>query len=260
MGIEYVIGLDCPVKQELSLSRLIYLVKYGETAKLLLEHLTKEEGKKEEEVLNYEVETGILTADGCQEKKKSKISELLEEAKILEKFSGYCKECPANCGFDFGCYKSIRLPLSLKSESWLIDIAIEAINKGGVYAASMNSIFNKKIDGKFAERLRKDPGLFFESDEPLKVELELEGKKFMLTSNQIFDFIFGAEKIDSDGVSVFLFFSGGLKQGKGEDGAVQFYFEFDENPDDDLSITQLKEFFTGLFVSYNLQKEVLIYV
>ena len=58
----------------------------------------------------------------------------------------------------------------------------------------------------------------------------------------------------------FLFFSGGLKQGKGEDGAVQFYFEFDENPDDDLSITQLKEFFTGLFVSYNLQKEVLIYV
>lgn len=283
MAIDYIIDQQCKVKETLSLNGMLSMIKQRNRALLSIE-LMKKDGKTEEEARNSIFKVQTLTADGKMETKDCTALDLLNSTKPLDELQNFCKNCIANFGKTsgyyqanaFGCYKVINYPISKKAESWLIDVSKNALEKGAPGSLPLQFIHDQKIAGDIFNRMRKDPnGTFFELQKPLEIVTSkgLFVKK-VINTNQIFDILFGMQRMKIPHMIFLLFFSGGLviqdkeptpgtnKQAirvTKEDGQNSWWiFNLEDKDTDDDSILQLKEFFRSLFIAYGLNTEMII--
>lgn len=277
MAVDYIIDYDCKVKQTLTLDGMVSLLKQRNRAMAIL-RASIIEGKSEEEAKNSTMEFQLVTPEGKTEVKELKVSDLLEKTKSLADLQSLCKGCPANLrddqGDSFGCYQVVNYPISENAEKWLIELSQTAIAKGGQSYLLLDFILDQKISGERFAKMRGN-SMFWESRTPLELQVGkgLVGKK-TITTNQLFEVIFGVGRMKRTHMMGVLSFSGGFRAQAGEPTQGTFelaaelttkegkkiwlVYSLPKKSDDDRCILGMKEFFKSLFTAYLLGKDMLI--
>ncbi len=194
MAIDYLIDMDCPVKDELTKEGLASLIKQRNYANAVVDVL-KKGGKSDDEIMEHEFKVRRMTPGGIEEKPQ-KISDLFECTRHLDTLGAPCKTCyfgGNGIGHSdgivepFGCFNGINYPISRKAEEWLADMARDALATGGSRILVLNHILDNKVSGHEINNLRGRKGQFLELKKPLKVALSngLVGKKAVDTDQII---------------------------------------------------------------------------
>ena len=149
---------------------MIGLIKQQARGQAVLDLLLKE-GKTREEALDTVINLQIQTPEGV-ETCGYRVSELFEEARVLDAYRAHCDECLAGRGEPFGCLKTIHYPLSGKAEEWLAEISRKALEKGMPNSTALQYILDNGITGEQFKLMRADSiGAFMELKKPLEVTL-----------------------------------------------------------------------------------------
>jgi hypothetical protein len=282
MAIDYLVDMDCPVKDELTKEGLVSMIKQRNYANAVMDVL-KKEGKPDEEIMKHEFRVQRMTPGGIEEKPQ-KISDLLECTRHLDTLGAHCKTCyfgGNGIGHSdgnvepFGCLNGINYPISRKAEEWLADMARDAVAKGGSRLLVLNYILDNKVSGHEINKLRGRQGRFLELSKPLKVVLSngLVGKKAVDT-DQIMCMLFGPPAVEPTQMVMLLLFAGALKfYAEKPDRTVcqmttlvkandlpEMWWAFDLRQQDgeDRSVTQLKHYFRSMFLACSIGKNITI--
>lgn len=267
MAIEFILGDECPVKNCLSVDGMLDLLKKRNMAQSAIKTLV-DSGMPYEKALDFTFTFNRIVPGG-QESQERTVSELLNEVKKLEELSSHCGRCNLPFGKEFGCYFCINLPISLKAEKWLLDMAMRSIeNEDDASRMVVDFIIDQEVTGDRFQELRVDQsGTFLESKEaPEFLYDQKRSVKRYINTNQLLEVLFMESVIERSQQMAFLYFTGcfkilrerpdtkmyrrivELENSKGE----SFWFTFDlkNEEDDDLSITQLKEYFHMIFIAF----------
>lgn len=259
------------MKDALTQEGLISLIKQRDRGMTVLGLLVRG-GMKREQALTTTVGIQVATPEGI-ENRDYRISELLDEARVLDDLQAHCEECMAGRGEAFGCLKCIHYPISGKAEEWLVELSKNALVKGQPHAAALQYVHNSGITGDQFRRMRADAtGSFLELKKPLQVTIakSLLNKKTVYT-DQLLYLLLGSGKIqDPRQMAMLLLFAGALTvtgrqpdEGScemavnitGDDGKDSWRaFNLPECEEDDQSVKELKEFFRTMFVAYVLDR------
>ena len=276
MSIEYIIDDSCSVKNKLSLDGFLGLIKKRNMVNTVVEML-KGQGKSYEEALELSFSSNRIMSDRKLESKTLKVSEILQETMNLDELDSYCDECYLSNGNKFGCYHCVNFPISLAAEKWLVSIANFALTaKDGLSRMAIDFIIENGISGEKFRKMRNDKsGAFFKEEKEL--EISYDQKLFIkrkISTNQLFEILFGYQVIERPQQIALLYFTGcfnileDLPNDKEwdkiikithSDGKVNWYvFNLNKGKDDDLAISQLKEFFNSIFLAYCTGKNIYI--
>jgi len=282
MAIDYLIDMDCPVKDELTKEGLVSMIKQRNSASAVMDVL-KKEGRSDEEIMKHEFRAQRMTPGGIEDKPQ-KISDLFDRTRHLDTLGAHCKKCYLGVnGINhsdgtvepFGCFNGINYPISRKAEEWLADMARDALAKGGSRPITLNYIIDNKVSGHEINKLRGRQGLFLELNKPLEVVISrgLVGKKAVDTG-QILFMLFGFPVVEPAQMVMLLLFADALKfYGEKPDGTVcqmatrvktndlpEMWWAFDmkQQEGEDRSITQLKLYFRSMFLACSIGKNVTI--
>lgn len=263
------------MKDALTQEGMISLIKQQARGQAVID-LVLSEGKTREEALDTLINLQIMTLDGV-ETRGYKVSELLEEARVLDDYQAHCDQCLAGRGEPFGCLKSIHYPLSGKAEEWLAAISQKALEKGMPNSMALEYIPDNEVTGERFKLMRADQnGTFMELKKPLEVVLS---KGFMsrktVDTDQIMHMVLGFPKVQNPHQMIMLLFlADALKvtDTQPSEGSCEMAvccadksgkeswrsFNLPASSSDDHSITELKEFFRTIFVAYVLDREVIV--
>lgn len=263
------------MKEALTQEGMISLIKQQARGHTVIDLLLKD-GKTREEALDTVINLQIMTLDGV-ETRGYKVSELLEEARVLDDYQSHCEECLAGRGEPFGCLKSIHYPLSSKAEEWLVAISEKALEKGMPNSLALQYIPDNKVTGEQFKLMRADPsGTFLELKKPLEVTLS---KGFMsrktVDTDQILHVLLGFPKVQNPHQMVMLMsFADAMKVSDTKppedscemavryalDGGKESWrsFSLPGSPSDDHSVTELKEYLRTMFVAYVIDREIIV--
>lgn len=275
MAIDYIVDQPCPVKDALTQEGMISLIKQRDRGLAVLELLMKD-GKTRDQALLTVVGLQIMTPAGIEDR-DYKVSELLDEARVLNDLQVHCEECLAGRGEAFGCLKNIHYPISGTAEAWLATTGKKAVEKGLPQSMALQYIHDNSVTGDQFRQMRADAnGSFLELKKPLEVTLF----KSILTrrtvnTDQILFLMLGYGKVKNPHhMSMLLSFSDALKVSdlkpteESCEMAVRFIdddgmeswrsFNLPEHGSDDQSVRELKEFFRTMFVAYVLDREIMV--
>ncbi len=288
MAIDYVINMDCNVKRALTQDGMINAIKDRNRAGVTMEVLQRD-GKSREEAGSYRIHNVVRTPGGDVEKIVT-LDEMLERARPLKDLKLHCKNCALivnsvnsfvrNQGKGelepFACYKSINYPISARGEEWLLGMARAALEEGAMRKLTLNYIIDQKVSGQKFKMMRAVPNnTFLERKTPLDlvVSKSILGKK-VINTDQLMFMLFGFERMEQVQMVTLLFFSGAFailfeepKDGEyqhvikstNQDGKSRWIaFKEWNDPGDDQSIVQIKDFFRSMFLAYALNQEILI--
>lgn len=282
MAIDYLIDMDCPVKDEVTKEGLVSMIKQRNYANAVMDML-KKEGKSDEEILNHTFRVQRMTPGGIEEKPQ-KISDLLEATRHLETLGAHCKKCYLGVnGINhtdgtvepFGCFNGINYPISGKAEEWLADMARDALAKGDSRPITLNYIIDNKVSGHEMNKLRGRQSRFLELNKPLEVVLSkgMLSKKAVDTG-QILFMLFGFPVVEPAQMVMLLLFADALKfyDEKPDGTACQmttsvktndlpekwWAFDLKQQEGEDPSVIQLKHYFRTMFLASSIGKNITI--
>lgn len=282
MAIDYLIDMDCPVKDELTKEGLVSMIKQRNYANAVM-NVLKKEGKSYDEIMKHEFRVQRMTPGGIEERPQ-KISDLFECTRHLDTLGAHCKTCYfGGNGIShsdgtvepFGCFNGINYPISRKAEEWLADMARDALAKGGSRLLVLNYIIDNKVSGHEINKLRSKQGRFLELKKPLEVVLNKSriGRKAVDTG-QIMFMLFGPSVVEPTKMTMLLLFAGALKfHAEKPDGTVcqmttlvkandlpEMWWALDlaQEKSEDHSVTQLKHYFRSMFLACSCGKNITI--
>ncbi len=164
LGVDYVVDYGCLAKDELSLGKLIGLVKTRDHARAVLAKV-RESGNQSP--ASEVVVTRLLqTPEGVQQQESS-VQSLLDDAAELDAHESQCEACPANLpGQPFGCYNAISYPILRSTEEWLLSRLPDDLDStaGSLLRSAVEDL---DFDGAPIRAMRGEPQ-FFESREPAR--------------------------------------------------------------------------------------------
>ena len=275
MAIDYIVDQPCPVKDTLTQEGMISLIKQRDRGMTVLELLMKD-GKTRDQALATVVSVQIMTPAGVEDR-DYKVSELLDEARVLDDLQKHCDECLAGRGETFGCLKSIHYPISGTAEAWLAATGKKAVEQGLPHSMALQYIHDNSVTGDQFRQMRADANSsFLELKKPLEVTLfkSILTRKTIYT-DQILFLMLGYGKVKNPHhMSMLLSFSDALKVSDikpaeescemavsftGDNGLESWRsFNLPESGSDDQSVRELKEFFRTMFVAYVLDRELIV--
>lgn len=271
MAIDYIINQYCGVKEKITTSGIIRGVKQRNQAMGIVARL-KQDGKTEEEVLKTEFKIRVQGETGVKEQIVTP-KQLLDSVKQLEELKDLCKSCPLARQSYFGCYQAINYPISKRAEEWIAQITKKAIESDYNTLVLVMHILKNNITGQEFKRMHENKDrIFFELPHAIEVKAvnKKRGLEIKVTTDQIFEAIFGKPTIDPQYICNLLMFTScfnfhkGNKPDKPDIMAVEMgpqewaVFELRFEKDDDASTRQIKFFFRSLFYAYAFRKEMLI--
>jgi hypothetical protein len=187
MGVDYVVDLDCPPKQALSVERMIALVKGQSQAAAIIEMARRDGDQRPPQQLSF---TKLVMRPEGPVEEKVNVGTLLNQGQELHAQAHHCQGCKANLrGRPYGCYGSISYPISAPSEEWLMSLLPSDLKSpaGCLLRSAVTDL--KYTGGMFLAMRSKE--MFFESRTPIKRKWGSWLSGWALTSDQLLQMLFG---------------------------------------------------------------------
>jgi hypothetical protein len=183
MGIDYVVDLDCPAKQALTLEKMVSLIKGRNQASVIIEMSRSKGDQRPPEQLTF---TRMVLRPEGPTKQEINVGTLLKQTQELEVHAHHCEGCKANLlEHPYGCYGSISYPISARAEEWLMSLLPAKLESAAGYMLR-SAVTDFKYNGDMFLGMRpKD--MFFESRTPVK----RTWAGWTLTSDQVLQMLFG---------------------------------------------------------------------
>jgi hypothetical protein len=187
VGIDYIVDLDCRPKQELSLEKLVALIKGQNQASVMIQIARRQGDQRPPEQLSFT--RMVMRPEGAVEEKIN-VSTLLDQARALQPRAHHCQGCKANLlARPFGCYGSVSYPISAHAEEWLMSLLPKELD-GPAGHLLRSAVTDLKYTGGMFLGMRPQE-MFFESRTPIKRRWGSWFSGWTLTSDQVLQMLFG---------------------------------------------------------------------
>ncbi len=208
MGIDYVIGLTCSPKELLGVAGIVRSLKAEARARHVVALLRAEGDTRAPHEMTFV--SAVLRPDGEMEEHEVTVGSLLAQARLLEAHAPACVGCPANvAGEAYGCVGYVGYPIERDTERWLLGRLPES---GDCTAGWLleRAVADMGWSGAGAARMREAGDTFFESDTALVLRWETEEETFSLSSDQVFEMLFGLGNLRPSHLGLLALFFGVL--------------------------------------------------
>jgi hypothetical protein len=184
MAIDYIVDLDCPAKQALTIEKMVALIKGQNQAKTIIEMRRREGDQRPPEQLSFV--RMVMRPEGPT-RQEINVGTLLKQTQELQVHAHHCRGCKANLPeLPYGCYGSISYPISTRAEEWLMCLVPAKLDSAAGYLLRSAVTDFKYTGGMFLGMRPKE--MFFESRSPVK---RTWGGGWTLTSDQLLEMLFG---------------------------------------------------------------------
>jgi hypothetical protein len=186
MSFEFILDLDCPVKQAIPTEALVGLVKARDQANAVLAMARREGDRRPPSEIR--ITRRLQTPAGVEDCSVS-IQEMLDDSAKLGPLEAHCEGCKANVrGKPFGCYGTVAYPIRSRTEDWLMGLLP---GSPGSTAGTMllKAIKDLGYDGRPIARLRPQ-ATFFERKAPARRQWGSLFSRRQVTSDQVLQMLF----------------------------------------------------------------------
>jgi hypothetical protein len=206
VAIDYCVHFKCPPKHHLGqgnplagTAKILEMLKARNRAEML----SARAGARDKDPQSIKTEIVETATGGAPRPPKVRLADLQHQAAPLSQWVAYCEPCPVNTlGKAPGCFGAINYPISLQSEEWLMS-HISPKESLGTFMLT-GTIREYNYTGKSIAALRSD-GRIFESTHPVAKSVEEKSLGLMqITSNQIWEALFGGDLLDPATCFMFL--------------------------------------------------------
>jgi hypothetical protein len=189
MAITYLVELPCAVKERFAPRRFLHRLYEHDRANEALNKARLANPAISPEDVSFQV---AGRQDGKPVLRETTVARSFARWAELESLSGSCAGCPARIsGRAFSCRGEVQLPLSLRGEAFLMSIVRGSEAEPGPQLL-LNYFASNGVTGNRPEEMRRLPGVFFESPQPL-VRRYQSGAR--ISSNQMFELLFLSGRI-----------------------------------------------------------------
>jgi hypothetical protein len=191
MSFEFILDLDCPVKQAIPTESLVGLIKARNQANAILAMARREGGSRPPSEIRFT--RRLQTPTGIEDRSVS-VQEMLDDSARLGPLEGHCEGCKANVrGKAFGCYGTVAYPIRARTEDWLMGLLPES-PESTAGTMLVKAIKDLGYDGRPIARLRPQ-ATFFERKSPAKRRWGSFFSKRQVTSDQMLQMLFCLESL-----------------------------------------------------------------
>lgn len=177
----------------------------------------------------------------------------------LRPLAFHCSKCPANfAGRAFGCFGFLQSPFSEEAEEWLMNLLPETLDPRRLRAegrraidvrALLDRLAERGIDGKPVDANRGPNGLA-RGKRPVVRRYGSLLKPVRISSSQLLQFMLMGDQLNAgDGELLCRALGVWEDAGTGEDGVKEVVFSQLQDPDDDPSVAELKDFLLAVMVA-----------
>jgi hypothetical protein len=263
MAIDYVIDYACYPKQEVTTEGILLRLKNRDRAESVVRLFRESGDNRPADEIGFELARS--TPEGTEEIQVVMVKDLLAAAEQLRPFEIYCQGCPANnTGNPFGCMLQIQYPISGKAEIWLLN-QLPPTTEPLPWLLLKESLAEFKSDGNLVNQMRAPGQPYFQEAGVLVRGLG----ELKVNTNQVFEILFLLGHIKPSYAAMLLIFFGAIRRdmnademmalSKSPDDVFENYpFLLKPEPDDDGSITQVKQFFRALYLAWGLGVRLLL--
>lgn len=206
MGVDYVVGLPCPAKSDLSLKTMVDLVKLRNQATIILS-LERRKG-------NHQPPAAITFGRHMQTSCGTTYDEVtvqaaLDEAAGLQHYESHCVGCSAARRREpFGCYGSLPYPIPAAVERWLLARLPESLDctAGRMLRAAIADL---GFDGATIQDMRRHP-TFFEQRTATQRTWRQGLRRWRLSSDQLLHMMIGLGDLQPSHCAMLALFLGVL--------------------------------------------------
>ncbi len=261
MAIDYAIQYACVPRQSLGNDGIVQRLKGKARAETIIRLYRENGDQRPPDQMGFEITRN--SADGTEVTETIVVQSLLDAAAALEPLAAHCAGCPANLsGTPFGCTGSINYPLSAAGEIWLLK-RLPNIDEPLVWLLLRQGLDDFGYDGNEIADLRASSRTYFEDAQGFSRPLG----EFQINSNQVFEMLFMVGDITPNHAAVQVLFFGGMRRDLEADAIMRltpaaagshelFPFLMQPEPDDDATISELKNFFRALWMAWLLNVRV----
>jgi hypothetical protein len=187
MGIDYIVDLDCPAKQALTVEKMVALIKGQNQARTIIEVRRREGDQRPPEQLTF---TRMVLRPEGPTKQEINVGTLLKQTQELQVHAHHCEGCKANLpGHPYGCYGSISYPISTRAEEWLMGLLPAKLESAAGHLLR-SAVTDFKYTGGMFLNMRPQE-MFFESRAPVRRKWGAWLSGWTLTSDQLLQMLFG---------------------------------------------------------------------
>ena len=259
MGIDYLIDFGCEPKQVLTVEGLMGRLKGRDRAEAVIKLYRDHGDYRSPSEMGFEMVR--RNADGGEDTEVIVVQDLLDAAAALEPWEASCVGCPANrTRTPFGCIGTINYPLSAAAERGLLD-QLPDNEHPLVFMLLQRALQDLGYTGSGVGLLREQAGVFLESEE----SPERDASGVRVNGNQVFELLFLSGPIYPAHGALLLQFFGGISPDLEADTMMQIAhppslewidaqapFLLRADRTDDLSVADLKRFFSAVYLAYRL--------
>lgn len=186
----------------------------------------------------------------------------------LRPLAFHCAQCPANhANSAFGCHGRIHAPLSAAAEEWLADQWPSSLTAREDWTPDQRAqlksfrrllefIEREKVTGAAAEVERSSGGMFLRK-KPRRKRYGPLFRRSTSSSSQILELLFLAGRVEPDvGELVCRALGVWVDLESAEDGVAEVLFTAPEEPEDDPSLVDVKQYLHALMVASSLSVPV----
>src|SRR4051794_38135284 len=131
---------------------------------------------------------------------------MLAEGRALEELEGHCLGCPANASpRAFGCYGYIQYPIEAATERFLLGLLPDDPSSTAAIVLA-RALADYGWNGEHTAKMRAQGDTFFELRDPVVVRWGT----LMLSSDQLFQMVFGVGPIQPSHATMLALFFGML--------------------------------------------------
>ncbi len=265
MAIDYIIGLDCPPKRDLTAAGILERLKERQRADEVIEWFRASADERTPDQMGFEFSQRKSGDTG--EKQLIVVQDLLDHAVVLDDYAGHCQNCPANfAGRPFGCMGFINYPVTALAETWLLE-RLPMPDEPLVWLLLRQGIQKLGYDGSSVKALRDAEN---ESIDGLRAYFELPAApqrrlgEIRVSGDQILESIFGVgNRIIPNHAGILLLFVNAIERDleaeeiqdiSSYDATIRQAISFDmlEATGHDTCIREFIAFFHALYTAWKL--------
>jgi hypothetical protein len=258
MAVDYVIDYPCVPKQALTTEGILDRLKGRERAQVMIRMYREAGDERPPSEIGFEFTR--RTGNGKEETMLVVVQHLLDEAADLDPLEHHCVNCPANrLGKPFGCMSFIQYPISRAGEEWLL-AQLPGTNNPLIWLLLKQGVESFQYDGTSIRALRASGDTYFEA----RAAPARHMGDFLLTSDQVFEMLFGVGDINPNHGSVLLLFFDAMPRDTlqaneimhlapaAPDAAQRFPFRLAMPANDEATTAELKGFLHALYIAWLL--------
>lgn len=184
----------------------------------------------------------------------------------------HCKRCPAShADAPFSCHGRVRAPLTPAVDDWLLaqlppsltareDWSVEQRLQLKSFRLLLDYVERQPVTGNTADQERR-PGGLFERRKPRRRAYGSVFRRRLLSTSQLLELLFLGDRVSPEvGELVCRSLGVWVDGGDGDDGLPEVIFNTEEDPNDDASVVDLKQYLYSLMIASSLDASVKLVV